>query len=73
MAAPNNGRVKKAKKSTPNGNANGYANGHANGHLNGHLNGHADKSKANGAVVRSSKKLQVRKSVAGSLTSIIAR
>jgi hypothetical protein len=69
MAASSNGRVKKPKKSTLNGNANG----HVNGHLNGHLNGHADKSKTSGPVVRSSKKTQARKSMAGSLTSIFTR
>jgi hypothetical protein len=65
MAAPSNGRVKKPKKST--------SNGTANGHLNGHLNGHADKSQANGAVVRSSKKTRERRTMAGSLTSMAAR
>ncbi|KAF2681710.1 hypothetical protein K458DRAFT_406304 [Lentithecium fluviatile CBS 122367] len=65
MAAPSNGRVKKAKKTTPNNNG--------NGHLNGQLNGHADQSKTSGPVVRSSKNTKGRKTMAASLTSIVAR
>lgn len=65
MAAQSNGRAKKPKKSTPNGNLNGNA--------NGHLNGHADKSKKSNAVARSSNKSKPGKTVAASLTSVIAR
>jgi hypothetical protein len=65
MAVPiSNGRVKKAKKATPNG----QANGDMNGHVNGHLNGHADKSKTN-----SSKPARPRRSMTGRLTSIVGR
>jgi hypothetical protein len=66
MAAPtSNGRAKKPKKSTPNGTA--------NGHANGHLNGYADKSKANGALVPSSRKKAERRGVISGLSSIVAR
>ncbi|KAF2660332.1 hypothetical protein K491DRAFT_711832 [Lophiostoma macrostomum CBS 122681] len=61
MPAQSNGRAKKPKKSTP------------NGQMNGHMNGHIDKSKSSTSVTRSPRSTKPGKTILGRLTSAVSR
>lgn len=69
MAAQTNGRPKKPK--TPG--QNGHLNGHINGHPNGHINGNANASKSAGPIVRARSAGKPKKTIMGSLVSVVTR
>ncbi|KAF2200778.1 hypothetical protein GQ43DRAFT_373057 [Delitschia confertaspora ATCC 74209] len=66
MAAQMNGKAKKPKKSSPNGQLNGHVNGHTNGSLNRHIDN------LSGALVRP-RTHKPKKTMMGSLFSTVIR